>query len=73
MPVNRCNECGISKMIRIKEAVEKRLINRMPEEVREPLQEAKRNLRLAIQGFVNHLTDETDETIPRPSKKVPVE
>lgn len=74
MPVDRCSGCAIGEMLKIKDVVEKRLMNRLPEEVREPLQEAKRNIGRAFQGLVYHLAGETTGTKTTPSsKKVPVE
>jgi hypothetical protein len=61
-------------MMKIKDAVEHRLIDKMPEEMREPLREAKKNLWLAFCGLVNHLTEETNTTTKPPcSKKVTIE
>jgi hypothetical protein len=45
-------------MLRIQRLLEKRALAKMPEEVREPLLEAKKQVRLAVRGFIGHTLKE---------------
>lgn len=53
-----CSECFVKDLHKIHRLVEKRALEKLPEEVREPLQEAKRQMRLALRGLVTHLLEE---------------
>jgi len=49
--------------------LEKKIFEKMPEEAREPLQEVKRQMRLALRGFLKHALREAEACI----EKHPVE
>jgi hypothetical protein len=54
MTARACDECPVKDLQRIHRLLEKRALAKMPEEVREPLLEAKRQMRLVLRGFIGH-------------------
>ena len=45
-----CSECFVKDLQKIHRLVEKRVLEKLPEEVREPLLEAKKQMHLALRG-----------------------
>lgn len=58
MTARTCDECPVKDLQRIKSLLEKRALAKMPEEVREPLLEAKKQVRLAVRGLIEHALGE---------------
>lgn len=58
MTARACDECPVKDLQRIHRLLEKRALAKMPEEVREPLLEAKRQMRLVLRGFIGHALGE---------------
>lgn len=58
MIARACEDCAIKDLQRIKSLLEKRALARIPEEVREPLLEARKQMRLALRGFIGHALGE---------------
>ncbi len=58
MTARACDECPLKDLQRIHRLLEKRALAKMPEEVREPLLEAKRQMRLVLRGFIGHALEE---------------
>lgn len=58
MTARACEECPVKDLRRIKSLLEKRALAKMPEEVREPLLEARKQMRLAVRGFIGHVLEE---------------
>ncbi len=58
MTAKTCDECPVKNMMRIHRLLEKRVLAKMPEEVREPLLEAKKQVRLAVRCFIGHALKE---------------
>lgn len=58
MTSRACDECPVKDLQRIHRLLEKRALAKMPEEVREPLLEAKKQMRLVLRGFIGHALDE---------------
>lgn len=54
MTGRECEECPVGELRRIQRLVEKRALKKLPEEVREPLLEAKRQMRLALRGLIGY-------------------
>jgi len=54
MKARACDECPVKDLQRIHRLLEKRALAKMPEEVREPLLEAKRQMRLVLRGFIGY-------------------
>jgi hypothetical protein len=48
MTAMTCDECPVKDLQRLKSLLEKRALAKMPEDVREPLLEAKKKVRLAV-------------------------
>lgn len=59
MTARACDECPVKDLQRIHRLLEQRALAKMPEEVREPLLEAKRQMRLALRGFIGHALGES--------------
>jgi len=57
-------DCLISNLGMLYDLAERRMARKLPKEVREPLTEAKRQLCLALTGFVRHLLEEDPEDTP---------
>ena len=53
-----CRECFVKDLQKIHRLVEKRALEKLPEEVREPLLESKRQMRLALRGIIGHALGE---------------
>ncbi|MFZ5645178.1 MAG: hypothetical protein ACOY46_16505 [Bacillota bacterium] len=74
MQYDGCTECPVKDLQKIHSLVEKRLIGRLPEDVREPLLEARKQMFRAMRGLINHLLDEERQSVeertvkPRPIK-----
>lgn len=70
MTARACDECPIKDLQRIKSLLEKRALAKMPEEVRGPLLEARKQVKLAVRGFIGHALEEEktgkDECRDRP-------
>lgn len=58
MTARACEQCPVKDLQRIKSLLEKRALSKMPEEVRGPLLEAKKQMRLAVRGFIGHALGE---------------
>ncbi|MFX4261501.1 hypothetical protein ACOBQJ_04775 [Pelotomaculum propionicicum] len=58
MTARTCDECPVKDLQRLKNLLEKRALAKMPEEVREPLLEARKQVRLAVRGFIGHALGE---------------
>lgn len=58
MTAKACDECPVKNMLKIQRLLEKRALAKMPEEVREPLLEAKKQVRLAVRGLIGHVLRE---------------
>ena len=58
MTARSCDECPVKDLQRLQRLLEKRALAGMPEEVREPLLEAKKQMRLAVRGFIEHALGE---------------
>lgn len=58
MTSQACDECPVKDLQRIQRRLEKRALANMPEEVREPLLEAKKQMRLVLRGFIGHALGE---------------
>jgi hypothetical protein len=54
MTARACDECPVKELQKIHQLLEKRALARIPEEVREPLLEAKKQMRLAVRGFIGY-------------------
>lgn len=49
-----CNDCPIMDLVNLHDAMEKRVLRKIPPEVREPLLEAKQQLMFAFWGFIKY-------------------
>ncbi|TEB14686.1 hypothetical protein Psfp_02731 [Pelotomaculum sp. FP] len=49
-----CDECPVRDLQKIQQLLEKKALARIPEEVREPLLEAKKQMRLAVRGIIGY-------------------
>lgn len=58
MTGRECSECFIKDLQEIHRSAEKRVLAKLPEEVREPLLEAKKQMRLALRGLIKHALGE---------------
>jgi hypothetical protein len=58
MTSRACDECPVKDLQRIHRLLEKRALAKMPEEIREPLLEAKKQMRLVLRGFIGHALGE---------------
>ena len=69
-----CRECPVKDLQKIHRLVEKRLTGRLPEDVREPILEARKQMLSAMRGLINYLLDEEKQNTkegavkPRPIK-----
>lgn len=59
MTARACDECPVKDLQRIHRLLEQRALAKIPAEVREPLLEAKRQMRLALRGFIGHALGES--------------
>ncbi|MCL6477149.1 MAG: hypothetical protein K6T65_01915 [Peptococcaceae bacterium] len=62
-----CSGCLVKDLQKLHLLMEKRMAGKLPEEVRKPLLEAKKQMRLALRGFIGHLLEED----PACNKKKP--
>jgi len=58
MADKECEECPLKELQKIHRFMEKRALEKLPEEAREPLLEAKRHMRLALWGLIGHVPGE---------------
>lgn len=58
MTAKTCDECPVKELRRIKSLLEKRALAKMPEGVREPLLEARKQVGLAVRGLIEHALKE---------------
>lgn len=58
MADSECEECPMKELRKIHRLVEKRALQKLPEEVQEPLMEAKRQMRLVFRGLIGHVPGE---------------
>lgn len=58
MTARACDACPVKDLQRIHRLLEKRALAKMPEEVREPLLEAKKQMRLVLRGLIGHALGE---------------
>lgn len=56
-----CEDCPVKELQKIRRLVEKRALQKLPEEVREPLLEAKKQMRLVLRGLIGHALGERKE------------
>lgn len=55
MAGKECTDCLVADLRKLHRLMERKAAQKIPEEVREPLMEAKRQMRLAVKGFIRHL------------------
>jgi len=67
MTARACDECPVKDMQRMHRLLEQRVLAKMPEEVREPILEAKRQMGLVLRGFIGHALGEEKN----PRRRVP--
>ncbi len=67
-----CNDCPIMDLINLHDAIEKRMLRKIPPEVREPLLEAKQQLRLAFRGGIQHILREEEAPRRHNAKSRPI-
>ncbi|SFG29268.1 hypothetical protein SAMN05660649_01299 [Desulfotomaculum arcticum] len=53
-----CEDCPMKDLRKIHRLVEKRALEKLPEEVREPLLEVKKQMRLVLRGLIGHTLGE---------------
>ena len=53
-----CSKCFVKNLQKIHRLMEKRTLGKLPEEVRESLLQAKRQLRLLLRGLIGHALGE---------------
>jgi hypothetical protein len=58
MADRECEECPLKELQKIHRLVQKRTLEILPEEVHEPLLEAKRQMRLVLRGLFEHVPGE---------------
>lgn len=58
MADQQCESCLLKDLHKFHQLVEKRMTGKLPEEVIKPLFEAKKQMRLALRGFIKHLLEE---------------
>jgi hypothetical protein len=71
-----CKECPVKELQKIHQLVEKKALEKLPEEVREPLLEAKRQMRLALRGLIGYALGEgkaCNEKHPAESHRIELE
>lgn len=68
MQDNECRDCPVKDIQKLHYVVEKKLIGKLPEDVREPLLEAKKQFRLALKGLIKHLEEGTACQEKQPEK-----
>lgn len=76
MADQQCESCLLKDLHKLNQLVEKRMAGKLPEEVSKPLFEAKKQMRLALRGFVTHLLEEEpdgNEKQPGMSRPVKLE
>ena len=69
MTYRECDECLVRDLQKLHRLLERKMAERLPEEAREPLLEAKRQMRLALRGLINHTLGERTTS----NEKQPVE
>lgn len=68
-----CSGCLVKDLQRLHLLMEKRMADKLPEEVRKPLLEAKKQMRLALRGFIDHLLEEDpDSNEKKPGTSRPI-
>lgn len=67
-----CNDCPAKELKKFHDAMEKRLLNKLPTEVREPLQEAKHQLLLGLRGFIEYSLREEHKPCDNTIKSRPI-
>ena len=67
-----CNDCPMMDLVNLHDAMEKRFLKRMPPEVREPLLEAKQQLRLTFRGFIQYNLREEESSRGHKAKSRPI-
>ena len=73
MTAETCNECPVRDLQRIKSLLEKRALAGLPEEVRGLLLEARKQMGLAVRGFIGRaLGEEKDGGAVCPDMSRPV-
>ena len=58
MTNRQCEGCPVKELQTIHRLIEERALAKLPEEVREPLLEAKKQMRLALRGLIGHVFEE---------------
>jgi len=69
MTARACDECPVKDLQRIHRLLEKRALAKMPEEVREPLLEAKKQMRLVLRGVIGHALGEENARAAKDQSK----
>jgi len=54
MTTRDCEACPVKELQKIHRLAEERFLEKLPEEVQEPLLEAKKQLRLALRGLIGY-------------------
>jgi len=60
MADQQCESCLVKDLNKLQQLLEKRMTEKLPAGVRDPLMEAKRQLRLALRGLITHIGEEAD-------------
>ncbi|NLJ77469.1 MAG: hypothetical protein GX325_09475 [Peptococcaceae bacterium] len=68
MTTKTCEECPVKDLQRVKDLLEKKVLSKMPEDVRGPLLEAKKQMKLVVRGLVEHALQEEAKTDERPKE-----
>lgn len=57
----QCEGCIFKDLGQLQQLLEKRMAEKLPAEVRDPLMETKRQLRLALRGLIRHIGEDARE------------
>lgn len=58
MDANQCQSCPVQDLQEIKNMVENKITGKLPKEVRIPLAEARKQIRIAFRGAINNILQE---------------
>lgn len=73
MTARTCDECPVRDIQKVKGLLERRALAKMPEEVRGPLLEARKQMGLAVRGLIGHaLGEEKAGGAERPDSSRPI-
>lgn len=62
MAGKECVDCPVRDLQILNRLVVQKMAQKLPDEVREPLLEAKKQLRLAFRGFIGHVLRENEKS-----------